>query len=149
MNSNGWEKLNCKYFPSVCREVLSGYLEENGFAETKETNVGGLVFSRFDFFLEIGYDTNLFPKYVIKVVVGFGEEAYGEAGAFSGVPMWYILPEGHPFRTKVHWTFKGEEELKSVLLEVKKDFLEEVLQRLLANQEGLERVIKSFHSEFC
>lgn len=150
MNKNGWEQLNCAYFPSVCRRVLGEYLENKGFKEKKETIIGGIVYAYFDLFLEISYDiTHSNPMYSVSSVVGFGEEAYNKVGVFNGVPMWYILPEGHPYRTKVYWTFESEKELEGVLLEVKKDFLSTVVQSILTNREGLERVIKSFHAEFC
>lgn len=148
-NNNGWDQLNCEYFAAACRKVLDAYLEELGFSEEKETVIGGVVYHRFDFFLEVSYDTTAFPTYTAKSVIGFGSEAYGENGSFSGVPMWYILPKNHPYRTKVHWTFKTKEELEKVLAEIKAEFLETTLRPLLLNREGLERVIGSFQSEFC
>lgn len=149
MNMNGWDQLNCEYFSETCRKALSAYLEEIGFTENKETVIGGVVYTRFDLFLEISYDTAAYPTYTAKSVIGFGEGAYDKAGGFSGVPMWYILPKDHPYRTKIHWTFKTKEELTKVLEELKEEFLETTLKPLLLNREGLERVIGSFHSEFC
>ena len=149
MNANGWDQLDCKYFAAVCRNVLSSHLEEAGFEEKKETVIGGVVYTRFDLFLEISYDTIDFPTYTAKAAIGFGEEVYNQMGGFNGVPMWYILEEGHPYRTKIHWTFQSESELTKVLEEINIEFIDATLKPLLLNREGLERVIKSFQSEFC
>ncbi len=146
-NKNGWDQLKCENFADVCRKVLNDYLEELGFSEKKETARGTVVYSRFDLFLEIGYDiTHSDPMYSLSAVVGFGEE---ESGSFSGIPMWYILPRDHPYRTKVHWSFRTEGDLERDLEELKEEFLEATLKPLLLNREGLERVIGSFQSEFC
>lgn len=149
MNTNGWEQLNCRYFAGTCREVLGDYLETHGFREKRLTVGGGIVFERFDLFLEFNYDTNLYPKYTTRVVVGFGDGAYNNLGGFSGVPMWYIIPQGHPYRTQVYWTFSSKDELKRVFEEVKIEFLETTVLPLLLNREGLERVIDNFRAEFC
>jgi hypothetical protein len=149
MSTNGWEQLDCRYFAETCREVLGDYLENHGFKEKRLTNGGGIVYGRFDLFLEVSYDTNLFPKYTTRVVVGFGDGAYNKQGGFSGVPMWYIIPQDHPYRTRVHWTFSSKDELAKVLEEVKTEFLETTLVPLLLNRDGLERIIGNFRSEFC
>lgn len=149
MNTNGWEQLDCSYFTAACREGLSDFLEAYGFKEKRLTNAGGIVYERFDVFLEVNYDTNLYPKYSIRVVVGFGDGAYNGRGAFSGVPMWYIIAKDHPYRTSVHWTFNSKNELHRVLAEVKADFLETIVVPLLLNRDGLERLVNNFRAEFC
>jgi hypothetical protein len=63
--------------------------------------------------------------------------------------MWYIIPQDHPYRTRVHWTFSSKDELAKVLEEVKTEFLETTLVPLLLNRDGLERIIGNFRSEFC
>ena len=149
MNTNGWEQLDCPYFAAACRESLSDFLENHGFKEKRLTNAGGIVYERFDVFLEVNYDTNLYPKYSIRVVVGFGDGAYNSQGSFSGVPMWYIIPKDHPYRTSVHWTFSSEDELLRVLGEVKVEFLETIIIPLLLNRDALERLVNNFRAEFC
>jgi hypothetical protein len=149
MTTSGWEEMDCRYFALTCREVLGEYLEGHGFAEKRLTNGGGIVYGRFDAFLEINYDTNLFPEYSIRVVMGFGDGAYDRRGGFSGVPMWYIAPRDHPCRTQVYWTFKSKEELLRVLGEVKNEFLETTVVPLLLDRDRLGRLIENFRSEFC
>jgi hypothetical protein len=149
MSTNGWEQLDCRFFAETSREVLGNYLGEHGFRERRLTNGGGIVFGRSDVFLEVSYDTNLFPKYTTRCVVGIGDGAYNKQGGFAGVPMWYVIPKGHPYRTKVHWTFSSKEELAKVLEEVKTEFLETTLVPLLLNRYGLECLIGNFRSEFC
>lgn len=148
MNANGWEQLDCNYFAAICGSTLGEYLERLGFEESRLTARGGIIYSRFDLFLEISYDTNLFPNYTTRVVVGFDDGAYNNMCGFNGVPMWYIIPRDHPYRTRVHWTFQNEDELTKVLEEVRDDFFETTLKPILLNRDGLERVIQSFHSEF-
>lgn len=147
MNRNGWEQLDCKFFARVCRDVLGGYLEGHEFKEKRLTDGGGVVYSRSDIFIEVNYDTNLFPEYTIRVVVGFGDGAFNKQGGFSGVPMWYVLPHSHPYRTQVYWTFSNEEELSSVLKEVKAEFFESNLSPLLVNDDELERLVGRFQRE--
>ena len=149
MSTNGWEELDCPYFAETCREVLTGWLEGHGFTEKRLTNGGGIVYDRFDVFLEVSYDTNLFPKYTTRVAVGFGDGAYSKQGGFSGVPMWYLIAQDHPYRTQVYWTFSSKEELAKLLQEVKAEFIERTLIPLLLNRDRLERIIESFRSEFC
>lgn len=149
MSTNGWEQLDCRYFAETCREVIGDYLEAQGFAEKGLTNGGGIIYSRFDVFLQINYDTNLYPKYTFTTVVGIGDGAYTKQGRFSGVPMWFILPEDHLYRTRVHWTFSSKDELAKVLEEVRAEFLETTVVPLLLNRDGLERMIANFRSEFC
>jgi hypothetical protein len=149
MSTNGWEQLDCLFFAETSREVLGDYLEKHGFKEKRLTNGGGIVYERFDIFLEVSYDTNLFPKYTTRVVVGIGDGAYNKQGGFTGVPMWYIIPQCHPYRTKVHWTFSNGDELAKVLGEVKSEFLETILLPLLLNRDKLESIVDSFRSEFC
>jgi len=149
MSTSGWEKLDCRYFAEACREAVSDYLETHGFAESGLTNGGSIIYSRFDVFLQLNYDTNLYPKYTFTAVVGIGDGAYTKQGGFAGVPMWYIAPKDHPYRTKVHWTFSSKEELLCVLGEVKVEFLETTLVPLLLNRDELERLIGNFRAEFC
>ena len=149
MSMNGWEQLNCDFFASVCRDTLGSYLESKGFAEKKEDSIGALLFTRFDLFLEVGYDAHTSPDYTPSFVLGMGDRVYDDQGRMAGVPMWYILPEDHPQRTSRHWTFRTKEELKQVLAEIKDQFLEPTMESLLLNREGLERVVKNFQSEFC
>ena len=149
MNTYGWEQLNCPYFKDTTREILADYLANLGFSEKRITNGGGVVYSNIDVFIEVGYDTNLFPNYSTRVVIGFGDGAYDELGAFSGIPMWYIIPKNHPYRTKVYWTFASKEELLKILVEVKQEFLETTVVPLLQNHQKLSTIIDNFQSEFC
>lgn len=148
MSMNGWEQLDCRYFAETCREVLSDYLKNHGFREKRLTNGGGIVYTRLGIFLEISYDTNLFPKYTTRVVVGFGDGAYNKRGDFSGVPMWYIIPQDHPYKTQVYWTFSSKAELIEVLEGVKMEFIEPTFVPLLMNRSELEHIVEKFRSEF-
>jgi hypothetical protein len=148
MSTNGWEQLDCLYFAEVCRAAVRDLLEAHSFAEIGLTKSGGVIYRCFDLFLQLNYDTNLYPKYAFTAVVGIGDGAYTKHGGVTGVPMWYLLPKDHPYRTKVHWTFVSKEELVRVLGEVETDFLETILVPLLLNRDVLEGLIGSFRSEF-
>lgn len=144
MNANGWEQLGCKYFAETCREILSEYLEHRKFRETRLTNGSGVVYSRTDTFLEIGYDTHLYPEYTTLIAVGIIEGGGKNKGGSSRVPMWYIIPKDH--RTRGHWRFRSRDELARVLEEVRAA-LETTLIPLLANRGELERLIGDFQRE--
>ena len=144
----GYGELDCPFFAGTCRLALADYLSEYGLTEQRLTPGGGIVFRDSDMFVEIGYDVNLFPDYPIRVTIGLGERAYSDTARFSGVPMWYIISTGHPYRTKVHWTFRTAGDLTRVLAEVRTDFLAPIAIPLLRDHEALERVSRSFHAEF-
>jgi hypothetical protein len=149
MSTNGWEQLDCRYFAGTCREVVGDYLEAYGFAEKGLTNGGGIIYKRSDVFLELNYDTNPYPKYCFTSLVVIGDEYPNTQGGFSYVPLWYLLPSDHPYRTRGSWMFSSKDELAKVLEEVKMEFLGTTLVPLLSNRDGLERIIGNFRSEFC
>ena len=147
MTTSGWEQLDCEFFTEVCRRVLNDYLQDLSFLERRTTPRGGVVYNHSDLFLEFSYDTNLFQSYSIRVNFGIGDGAYSDLGDYNGVPMWYILPKDHPYTQKVHWTFKTEHELESVLAEIQRDFIDKVFTTLVGDRVRLENVVATFQAE--
>jgi hypothetical protein len=141
MTTSGWEQFNCHYFAEACRTAVGDYLQTNGFSESGLTHGGGIIYNRFDVFLEFNYDINLYPKYTVTALLGI-------KGGFSIVPMWYAVAKDHPNRTRIHWTFSSKEELLRILGEVKTEFLETTLVPLIFDRDGLERLTEEFRSEF-
>jgi hypothetical protein len=66
-------KSDLPFFGATCRRTLGSYLEESGFTEKGQNEIGGLVFSRFVIFLEIYYELETAPHYAVSVVLGTGE----------------------------------------------------------------------------
>lgn len=148
MNTNGWDQLNCQFFTQICRRVLGNYLQQQGFLEKKTTAIGGIVYTRFDVFLEVSYDAATCPDYSPSIVIGIGDQTYDKEGRLAGVPMWYALSEGHPQRTRRYWTFKTEEELERVFTEIKEQFFETSAKQLWLNSDVLEKTINDFRTKF-
>lgn len=147
MNTNGWEQLDCRYFAETCREVVSDYLKAHGFVENGLTPGGGIIYKRSDLFLELNYDAIRYPKYDFTGGVVIGDEYPNKQGGFSFVPLWYLVPSDHLYRSQGGWMFSSKDELAKVLAKVKTEFLETILVPLFLNRDRLEHVIDSFHSK--
>jgi len=126
---------------------LSDYLEAQDFAETEVTPVGGMVFRRFDVFLEISYEPDTCPDYSPTIVLGTGPGKYDEGGR-PGVPFWYVIPSNLPERNYTFWTFKTETDLQSVLARIKDALLEPHAKPLWINLDRLEKYVANFRAEF-
>ena len=146
-NTYGWERLNCPFFTSACHRVLSPYLEEQGFAEKEVGSIGEIIYKRFDVFLEIGYEPETCPNYSPTVVLGLGDSKYDDAGRPAGVPLWYLLPQGHSEKTGKFWTFKTEADLERMLTEIKTQFLEPHAKPLWLDMNKLEKHIENFRTK--
>ena len=144
----GWERLNCPFFASTCRRTLSDYLEAQGFVEKELTPVGGVVYRRFDVFLEISYEPDTSPDYSPTIVLGVGAGKYDEGGRPGGVPFWYVIPSNLQERNYTFWTFKTEADLQSVLIRIKDALLEPHARPLWLNLDRLEKYIANFRAEF-
>ncbi len=146
-NLNGWENLICPFFGPVCRRALGPYLEENSFVDKGETEIGGLVFSRFGVFLEINYELEMVPQ-SLTIGLGIGDKKYDEGGHPCGVPSWYLLPRDRPENRAGFARFKNEAELEALLVHFRDNFLEPYAKPLWLNVEGLEAAIANFRAEF-
>lgn len=144
----GWEKLNCPFFAPTCRRILSDYLEAQGFVEKELTPVGGIVYRRFDVFLEVSYESETCPNYSPTIVLGIGPGKYDEGGRPGGVPFWYVIPNNLPERSYTFWTFKTEADLESVLARIKDALLEPHARPLWLNLDRLEKYITNFRAEY-
>jgi hypothetical protein len=147
-NVRGWEQLICPYFSPTCRRVLGAYLQENDFSEKGENEIGGLVLSRADIFLEISYELETAPSYALSIVLGTGDRKYDEGGHPCCVPYWYLLPPGRPEHRGAGVRFTNERELESLLTRFKDSILEPYAKPLWLNVEKLELTIANFRAEF-
>jgi hypothetical protein len=146
--TGGWERLNCSFFAATCRRVLSDYLEAEGFVEKEVTPVGGVVYRRFEIFLEISYELQTCSNYSPTIVLGIGPRKYDEGGRPRGVPFWYVIPNNLPERSYTFWTFKTEADLESVLARIKDGLLEPHARPLWLNIDRLEKSITNFRAEY-
>ncbi len=144
---NGWEQLNCNYFAETCREAVREYLEVYCFAERELTNGGGIVYSRFDTFLELNYDYHLYPQYSFQLSVGFIVELANNRIGYRGIPLWYLVPEDHPYRKGTSGGFRNKDELVRVLDEARKDLLEYFAIPLLSDRDRLASTVGKFNFE--
>jgi hypothetical protein len=145
-NLKGWENLICPFFGPTCRRTLGSYLEESGFTEKGQNEIGGLVFSRFGIFLEISYELETAPNYAVSVVLGTGERKYDEGGHPCCVPYWYLLPRDRPEHRGERIRFRNEGE--SLLLRFRDSFLQPYAKPLWLNVDSLEAAISNFRAEF-
>jgi len=127
---------------------LNDYLEAQGFVEKELTPVGGVVYRRFDVFLEINYEPDTSPDYSPTIVLGVGAGKYDEGGRPAGVPFWYVIPSNLQERSYTFWTFKTEADLQSVLNRIKDALLEPHARPLWLNLDRLEKYIANFRAEF-
>lgn len=141
-----WEQLECRYFFDVASRTLGDYFLGQGFA-LKRTEIGGLLYVRWDTYAEIGYEPETFPNYAVTVVVGFGESTYDERGAFTGVPAWYVIPEDQPAYKYSLWGFNSENRLEIVLRRIQSDVLEAFMRPLWTRTELLEDAINRFRAD--
>lgn len=143
MSSVGWEKLRCTYFYRVCVDVCAANFLADGFW-VEENSVGGVIFRKDDVFIEISYDVGSSPNYALKMVIGIGSRAYDENGKFTGVPIWYVIPENVPEYQFFSRTFSNEKELKSLLVESEDLIFRKHVKPLLENRLALQRVQERF-----
>jgi hypothetical protein len=144
----GWERLICPYFAAACRRVLGAYFEENGFAEKGLNEVEGLMFSRFDVFIEVSYELDTAPNYAISMVVGLGDKKYDEGGHPCCVPYWHLLPRDRPEHRGEMIRFSSESELERLLAHFRDQFLEPYAKPLWLDTDRLEKAIANFRAEF-
>ncbi len=138
----------CPYFASACRRVLGRYLEENGFAEKGLNEVEGLMFSRFDVFLELSYELDTAPNYAISMVLGVGDMKYDEGGHPCCIPYWHLLPSDRPEHRGEFIRFRTEPELEALLVRFRDQFLEPYAKPLWLDTDGLEKAVTNFRAEF-
>ena len=144
---NGWEQLNCNYFAETCREVVREYLEVYCFAERELTTGGGIVYSRFDTFLELNYDYHLYPQYSFQLSVGFIVELANNRTGYRGIPLWYLVPEDHPYRKGTIGGFRNKDELVGLLDEARRNILEYFAIPLLSDRDRLASTVGKFNFE--
>jgi len=128
--------------------VLGDYLEGNGFAEKGPNEVGGLMFSRFDVFLEISYELETSPNYALSMVLGIGDKKYDEGGHPCCVPYWHLLPRDRREHRGESIRFTTEPELEALLVRFRDQFLEPYAKPLWLNLDALEKAIVNFRAEF-
>lgn len=143
MSQQGWEKLLCSYFYTICLNVLSAYFSNYGFLPVKN-KVGGVTFRNDDIFIEISYDPETYPTYSLTVVVGIGVEAYDEWGRFTGIPIWSIISEDDAGNDLLMQTFSNESELSDLLAKIQVSILDNYAKPLWENRNKLEKKIKKF-----
>lgn len=146
--TEGWETRNCLFFAPTCRRILSEYLEAQGFVERELTPVGGIVYRRFEVFLEVSYEPDTCPNYSPTIVLGIGPGKYDAGGRPGGVPFWFVIPDSLPERNYTFWTFKTEGDLEAVLARIKDALLEPHARPLWQDVDQLEKYIASFRAEF-
>lgn len=146
-NLNGWEKLICPFFGPTCRRVLGNYLEENGFTEKGQTEIGGITFSRFGVFLEINYELEMFPQ-SLTIAIGVGDEKYNEGRHPCFVPYWYLIPRSRTENRAGFTRFKNEGELEALLTHFRDNVLESDAKSFWLDVEKLELAIGNFRAEF-
>jgi hypothetical protein len=128
--------------------VLGQYLEENGFAEKGLNEINGIIYSRFEVFLEISYELEMVPQ-ALTVVLGVGEKKYGEDGCLYFVPYWYLLPRDRPEHRAVSSQFKNEGELEALLVRFRDEILDSYARPLWLSIDRLEETIKNFRANNC
>jgi hypothetical protein len=142
-----WDELNCPFFGTICRKTLNSYLESEGFIEHKWTSIGGLVYRRMDVYLEIAYNPEDSP-YSPDIGLSFAPNTYDKAARPTGIPLWFILCPDTPARSYPSWTFKTEDDLKSVLTRIQADVLDPYAKPLWLECDRLKQCIGSFRAQF-
>jgi hypothetical protein len=145
MTGSGVRTLECDYFAAVCRDALGGYLKAHGFEEVGLTRGGNIVFGKGDEFIEFGYDLDFYPEYSLTSVVGIGSDTYHMRGGVSGIPLWSLVPDSHPFRASVHWTFRDRPQLLLVLRDLRVQLLDPVVMPMLSDPAAVEGLRKLRH----
>lgn len=141
--SNGWEKLLCAYFESVCLRVLGDYFDNKSFTPRK-TKVGGVLFQGRGVFIEVSYIPETAPRYAPTLIVGIGSEKYDNNGKPTGVPLWYVIPDNCPEQKYSLWKFSSESELVSILEKIRAEILEQYVRPLWENMQTLREQVKKF-----
>ena len=119
------------------------------FTDGGQDRGGRIYYRQSDVFLNVSYDVENYPKYRPSVVLGIGEDLYGQKGlAFNGVPFWYLIPSDLPERKYSFWTFSSTEDLKLVLARIKDEILEPYAKPLWESRANLEKHISNFKAEF-
>ena len=144
----GWERLNCPFFATTCRRILSDYFEAQGLVEKEMTPIGGIVYGRLNMFLEISYEPEMCPNYSPTIIMGIGPSKFDEDGRPTGVPFWYVIPSNRPERSYAFWTFKTETDLESVFVRIKDALVEPYAKSLWLNLDRLEKYIQNFRAEY-
>ena len=145
-NSYGWDQLDCLYFTSICRSILSDYLLSQGFVEKGLMPQGGVVYRKLDIFLEISYVPETRPKYTPTVILGIGRRKYDVEG-LGAVPLWYVVPDDLLEFDYTSWRFSSESDLESVLTRIKDTIPTQYARPLWIDREQLEGYIKRFEAQ--
>lgn len=144
----GWDKLICPYFTQTCRNVLSSYLNINGFTETATDEIGGLFFLRDGVFLEISYEIETAPNYAVSMVLGVGERKFDNDGHPRGIPYWYVISRDHSVESLANKRYASPAELEVLLLRYKNQFLEYTAKPLWREPRRIEVLVNVFRNEF-
>jgi len=127
--------------PSViCRRILGNYLEQQGFIENDGNGGDEILYVRFDLFLKVTFEEPR-PDYQPGVILEFGERPCDEGGHLAKTPAWHTLPKGHPQRRSGYWIFQTDEELETVLLEIRSKLTTASQKHLWLSQDALEETI--------
>ena len=65
-----WKDLYCHFFSKVCLEQLEAYFIAEKFTKYHQTSIGGIIFKREDIFVEISYELESSPNYILRVILG-------------------------------------------------------------------------------
>jgi hypothetical protein len=103
--------------------------------------------ARFDVYLEIAYNPEDFP-YSPDIGLSFAPNTYDKAARPTGIPLWFILCPDTPARSYPSWTFKTEDDLKSVLTRIQADVLDPYAKPLWLECDRLKQCIGSFRAQF-
>lgn len=139
-----WEYLNCSFFDTITRRVLDVYFAELGFRYKTRSSTGGVIYSRDNIFIEIGYENETYPKYSPRILLGLGKNANDSRWRLSAIPIWFLIPSNRPESKFVFWTFKTEEELVKVLERIRTELLDVYAKPILLDSRTLLENVHAF-----
>jgi hypothetical protein len=140
---SGWDQLLCGYFRDACIEVVGAFFKQKHFL-WRETDIGGMVFFRENYFIELSYVPETYPAYSPTIIVGMGASKFSDGGEVNGVPLWYVLPEGTPQKAYSIWRFRDKKELTVVLEKIRLEIIDVYVMPLLQDESKLARLIEEF-----
>lgn len=140
----GWEGLKCPFFESVSRRILDPYFLGYGFKDCGGTSVGGVVYSRDRFFIEVSYEPETYPNYLPRILLGIGRSVNDSEWRLNALPLWFLVPSDRPESQFPFWSFETEEALVEVLNRMRTELLDAYVKPLWLDPIALHRKINAF-----
>lgn len=143
-SATGWKDLTCPFFEMVARNALGPFFAERGFRDNGRTPTGGVVFSKQNIFVEISYESETFPKYSLRILLGVGRDEHDHKWRLAAFPIWFLIPVNRPESKYPFWTFGSETTLGEVLKRACTELLEPYAEPLWVDEAAMFRSVAAF-----